>query len=209
MRLTYNNYNTTQNQPSFGAIMGPKFAKGLEELLAARFGAEKAGDLMAVPYSMEFFESCFAGIKVGIAHSEAETLKWLDPIIDIERKDKDTFSISAKLLPNSTDIKNVEIRPSGLDEDFDCLDQILEKIKMPVNKLHQTNGHIINPFDDASDLVSVHQLKETSFDYTPNLTPSNQLGENPFVCDISPALQVRLQANGDHPTVPIGLREAC
>lgn len=166
-----------QNNPSFGAIQGQNFDNCLNSLLTDRFGLKKAREILAERNLMDAFADFFAGLKAAVAHSDAEPIKWVDPIIDIERKNADTFTICARLA-DSLNSTTKDLNINSLKDNPNCLYQILEAIEVPVNQLHQTNGHIIKSFEDESDLVLEHLSGNNPFDKNYLLKPLPQTEED-------------------------------
>lgn len=141
-----NNYALAQNQQSFGAIKGTNFERGLEKLLEARFGAERTADLFASS-AMQTFIDNFGRIKVALISKNPDILEWVHPVIDIvQNTSTDSFTIGT-MLPKSINSKTLDIKTAFLTDLSVCLDQLLAKMEVFANELHQTDGHIINPFN--------------------------------------------------------------
>lgn len=190
MKLSYNNYNAIQNQPSFEAIRGRNFEEGLKSILNARFGIKKARSFIAERHTMDKFTELLAELKVGVANSDTETIKWIDPIIDIERQDIDTFIISAKL-PDSITKESFNLNINALEDKPECIYQILDAIDISSSKLHQTNGHIITSIEEKSELSFEHNTEDNPFNKDFDLPPLPQTEEDlSYYCPTPVPLQI-------------------
>lgn len=184
MRLNGKNYNISQQQQTFGAIQGKNFDKGFSDLLINHFGLKKARKILIDSHTMNEFSDFFAGIKVAVAHSDKEAINWVDPIIDIEKKDADTFTIHTRLADSINSTAD-DLNIKSLNDNPDCLYQILDAIQTSSSKLNQANGHIITSIEEKSELSFEHSIGENPFDKNFILPPLPQTEEN-IVAELTP-----------------------